>query len=508
MNKYHKIYDDFPCIEDEIFNLIYIPLMDRYNKVTSYAISNLGLKDKLLKFSYHQIVSLNKNENKYAISSLGPSMHEIVIGGKADQGYVIDHIDSNGLLNTEENLRYATRGLNAQNKIKRSNTISKYIGVSFDNNKWTSKMCYNKKPLYLGSFEDEIEAGKVYDMHVIYYYKDESPKTNELLSDTEIKNIRKNGIPEKYIKKSRALPKNIATTSNNTYIVNIVYDGQKYTKRAKTLEDAIIVKKQFLQKIEEIKKNIKTVKFSKEITRNIDGLAVIYTSNGFECIVDDDHWHDINQYKWNCYKNEDDKFYGYPLGYVNGNTLKLHRYVYEKYVGPIPTNMSIDHIISKNKFDVRLQNLRLADSSLQAHNKDMSQNRIDQYKGIEFSNSGFRVKIKKHNYGTYKTAEEAAQKANEVYTAIYGNQATLNVIDFSKQTTKYNRIPEENITKEYIMGLTKVIDVKNVVTIKGLNPGKGGAKLNDNKIKIKDIKLENLEEYKQIIVDKLYSSTD
>ena len=28
MNKYHKTYDEFPCIEDELFNLIYIPLMN------------------------------------------------------------------------------------------------------------------------------------------------------------------------------------------------------------------------------------------------------------------------------------------------------------------------------------------------------------------------------------------------------------------------------------------------------------------------------------------------
>lgn len=70
MDEYHKIYDDFPCVEDEIFNLIYIPLMNKYNKVSGYAISNLILKDKLLRFRYHQEIKLNVTEKRYAISNL------------------------------------------------------------------------------------------------------------------------------------------------------------------------------------------------------------------------------------------------------------------------------------------------------------------------------------------------------------------------------------------------------------------------------------------------------
>jgi hypothetical protein len=184
MTEYHKIYDDFCCIEDEFFNLIYIPLINKFNKVSGYAISNLALKDKLLKFRYHQDIYMSKTEKRYAGSNVGVSMHEIVIGKKADEGYVIDHIDSDGLLNTEENLRYATQGLNAQNKIKRLNTSSDYIGVCFckSTNKWVSNMNYNHKPLRLGLFADEIEAVKVYDIHVIYYYKGQSPKTNDLLT--------------------------------------------------------------------------------------------------------------------------------------------------------------------------------------------------------------------------------------------------------------------------------------------------------------------------------------
>ena len=504
MNKYHKIYDDFPCIIDEIFNLIYIPLMNKYNKVSGYAISNLALKDKLLDFRYNQRIRLTKVEKRYAISNLGISMHEIVIGKKADEGYVIDHINGDGLLNTEENLRYATSGLNAQNKAKQSNTSSQYIGVSWHkkDNKWRTAMRFKGEPLDFGSFNDEIEAAKVYDMYVLHYYKGESPNTNNLLTKNEIKDIRCNGIPEKYQKKIRDLPKNIYFKENNSYNVRVTYGGEKYDKTVKTLEAAILLKTQIMGEIEGSKA---VAKYGKPITRNINGLAIIYASN-MECIVDDDHWYDLNQYKWYCYKNESDKIYAYPSAYVNGKQEKLHIYIYKKYIGEIPSNMSVDHVISKNILDVRVQNLRLADRSLQNHNRDMSQNRIDKYKGIQFTTSGYEVKVNHKYYGTYQTAEEAAEKANDIYIKIYGNNATLNVIDNSKQTTKYNRIPDEYITKEYIMSLTKVIDVQNIVMTKDLNTKKGGKKLNDKKIKVRDIRLSNLDEYKQIVIGILYPS--
>lgn len=95
-------------------------------------------------------------------------------------------------------------------KIKKSNTTSKYIGVSFDKdiNKWRSSIRCDCKPPHLGSFGDETEAAKVYDIYAIHYYKEESPQTNNLLTKSEIKDIRYNGIPGKYQKKIRYLPKN------------------------------------------------------------------------------------------------------------------------------------------------------------------------------------------------------------------------------------------------------------------------------------------------------------
>ena len=133
-------------------------------------------------------------------------------------------------------------------------------------------------------------------------------------------------------------------------------------------------------------------------------------NNDLICLVEEDHWYDINQYTWNCYKNENDRIYGYPSGYVNGKTIQLHIYVYKKYIGEIPLDMSVDHIKSEAILDVRLQNLRIADRSLQAHNQDRSKNRIDEYKGIKPTISGYTVEINRKYYGLYQTAEKAAEK--------------------------------------------------------------------------------------------------
>jgi hypothetical protein len=56
-------------------------------------------------------------------------MHHFIMG-KPPPGYVIDHIDHNGLHNTRQNLRFATESQNSQNKDKKDGVTSTFIGVS------------------------------------------------------------------------------------------------------------------------------------------------------------------------------------------------------------------------------------------------------------------------------------------------------------------------------------------------------------------------------------------
>lgn len=489
----HKIYNKFPCIEDEILHLLYIPLMNKDNNVVKYAVVSLECKAKLLQFRYHLATSKHLCRKEYAISCVGKSMHEIVIGKKVENGYMIDHINGYGIDNREENLQIATDGLNAQNKPKRDNCSSQYIGVSFCNKKnWRSEITKDGNHIRLGSFENEIDAAKMYDVHAIDHYKRGQPRTNNLLTTAEIYDIKQNGIPEKYqiktISKLQSLPKNICL-EGNIYRVKIERDGKRMTGSAKSLEEAIILKENMLKKYEEDEK-------IKNITKNSRGICIIM-AGGVECFVDEKVWPDVSKYNWHVRKNTDGKLL-YPYGRVNNKSVFLHKYIYEKYIGPVPDNMTIDHIKSNQLFDVRLQNLRLGDASLQNHNRILVRKGIDTYTGVQFRRGKFAVGIAGNHYGSYETAEEAAEKANEIYKLKYGENATLNDIDYTKTTTKHNRISDDILTREFVIQLSTIIDLRNIIMMKKLNKQNGGT------VSVGNIKLCNFEEYKIMVADLLF----
>lgn len=101
-------------------------------------------------------------------------MHREVL--KPPQGFVVDHINRNGLDNRNANLRLATRAQNSLNRpyIKRPNSPSKYKGVTWHKaqRKWAVQICYNGIHKNVGYFHDEIEAGKAYDKAAKKHHKD------------------------------------------------------------------------------------------------------------------------------------------------------------------------------------------------------------------------------------------------------------------------------------------------------------------------------------------------
>ena len=90
------------------------------------------------------------------------------------KGYVIDHINNNGLDNRKCNLRYATHSQNMANRCKRTkSTTSKFVGVSFDknNHKWIAHIRHNKVRYTLGRFITEIDAAKAYNKAARKFHK-------------------------------------------------------------------------------------------------------------------------------------------------------------------------------------------------------------------------------------------------------------------------------------------------------------------------------------------------
>jgi hypothetical protein len=84
----------------------------------------------------------------------------------------VDHINHNRIDNQRENLRLATRSQNQAYKKLQVNNSTGYKGVIFHNGKWEVRIRYQGRKLYLGCYDDPIQAASVYDGAARLLYQD------------------------------------------------------------------------------------------------------------------------------------------------------------------------------------------------------------------------------------------------------------------------------------------------------------------------------------------------
>lgn len=91
-------------------------------------------------------------------------LHRLIL--TPDPGFVVDHIDKNGLNNKRSNLRLATHAQNQVNiKRKKPNTASRFRGVAFRSDRpkqWRAALVSKGQSQYLGCFYIEKEAAIAY----------------------------------------------------------------------------------------------------------------------------------------------------------------------------------------------------------------------------------------------------------------------------------------------------------------------------------------------------------
>lgn len=95
-------------------------------------------------------------------------MHRLILE-LTDPSILCDHIDHNGLNNCRSNLRTANYSQSITNRNSHTDSISKYLGVTWDKNrgKWMVRICKDRNHFNLGRFDDEKDAAKCYNEKAI-----------------------------------------------------------------------------------------------------------------------------------------------------------------------------------------------------------------------------------------------------------------------------------------------------------------------------------------------------
>lgn len=90
-------------------------------------------------------------------------MHRQILN--AQPGEEVDHRNHYTLDNRKSNIRLCTRSQNHQNELPNKNKRSTFKSVCWlkRDKKWMARITHKGKRIFLGSFDNEIEAAKAYD---------------------------------------------------------------------------------------------------------------------------------------------------------------------------------------------------------------------------------------------------------------------------------------------------------------------------------------------------------
>ena len=479
---------------DLINKYITVPIQNNKHAIVGYFKADLDDYDKLSTNTYHVRIDRHGKKTVMCGALLSPVEH--VIMGKPPEGFCTfyDNLDSLDL--RRDNIKYLNVSAVIHYKPKVEGKYeSDYKGVcKTRNGRYYASINYNKKQLYLGTRSTELDAAKLFDIYSVFYYGGYYVPNNTLTED-DVNNILGYGLPEDLIRREE-ISDDIYINESGQYYYEVFLYRKPYSETFDDLEEAKVarinkireVTDRHIQEMEEEEEDI-------EIERNEDGQAIITLYDGegnylTETIVSEETWMETTRYSW--FLRDD----GYVAGYVNGETVLMHRYLHERYKGKIPKGITVDHI-DKIPLHNLLDNIRTATRSLQNHNRNKHKGSIIQtVRGVTINGNKFVVNNPNDGRFSFDYLEDASEKFNELSRKRYGAEAFLNPPMPEGKTKVIDIIEEGDITEEYIQSIKHVELFKLIVKKKNWGGTKG-------KIKQSNVRAHNLEANKLIAIQLL-----
>lgn len=430
-----------------------IPMRNRHGEIVSYAIVSPEDEERVKVHKWSKIGGKRGNYAGTKIKGKNYSLHAF-IKGKAPKGQVIDHINRNRLDNRRENLRFATKRQNLQNRAK---TTNGYQGTCLQKNgKWRAACGVH----YLGQFETALEAAKVYD-RCAYVLYGEHAATNGLVPFEECRDLKLEDL--RRAKKTRDLPNHIRQKGSG-YCVEIRYNTKKYQRGGfATLEEAVATLARFQSEIDAIKRTERDI----PVVNNAKGEAVIVykdkeiliendrvVSGSCVAVFDESLWTELRAYDWSI----DNR--GYPISHTKDRKLlQLHHLIMTLNGHNMEEILARDNVvdhINQSPLDARYANLRELTPSGNCQNKRKLANATSRYTGVTLSSvTGYWLaNISKshevHRLGQYTDERAAAIAYNRKARELYGNGAKLNdvVEDIQPSDFRVNTVAD-NKTSRY-----------------------------------------------------------
>ena len=132
----------------------------------------------------HLLYKYNWNtKNGYLYCTPVGYFHQLIM--KPPKGMQVDHINRDKLDNRKCNLRLCTHQQNMRNQDKyilKRGATSQYKGVSKKGNRWVAIIYVDQKPIRLGSYECEHQAGLSYNLKAKELFGDIGDRYNSLFN--------------------------------------------------------------------------------------------------------------------------------------------------------------------------------------------------------------------------------------------------------------------------------------------------------------------------------------